>query len=472
MDVDGRLREAGQRWRENQGPALGAPRLGTSSEKAPPRRWRIALIPLTASTAAAAMVIGVATEHLFPGEVLRSETDTLDLSTALQHRHCTTTFKGGDRTTAFERGYRAKTLEHGCSATTLGRHVSNPGAERAAGRCLRPSRCGIHRPAGDLGRVQPGVGCHRRGISMLWDHQQRHLRPVLGRGVTSQVRLVHGLPVVDKLDTAQTIRDLADPATTRPGGRTMGSGAGERAEVHCVPGSPRPVKRQGRGLLLRQPLHRDGGAARDRPKPADLACADRNPHRRRVHDGADRFRSHRVLRQAVALRPVGGGRPLGCHTSTSRRDPFRQTPRGNIRPGRFPLRAAYSARPGRPDQTIARRHPYAECLRKDVRQAYNWRDHSIIGWRMTMHIPESPCVIRSALIGMSGSSPGLASRGQATRQGQEQPPDGWCLLAAAWFRRSPARSHAATYVGIRSSSVMSASWISWPAVPLTLTGDP
>jgi hypothetical protein len=63
MDIDGRLHEAGHLWRESQGPALRAPKLVTSPEKAPPRWWRRGLIPLAASLAVAGMLIGVVSLH-------------------------------------------------------------------------------------------------------------------------------------------------------------------------------------------------------------------------------------------------------------------------------------------------------------------------------------------------------------------------------------------------------------------------
>ena len=66
MDIDRRLHEAGHHWRQSQGPALRAPRLDPSSEKSPPRRWMTGLIPLAASLAVAAMVIGVVILHGAP----------------------------------------------------------------------------------------------------------------------------------------------------------------------------------------------------------------------------------------------------------------------------------------------------------------------------------------------------------------------------------------------------------------------
>ena len=59
MDIDRRLHEAGHQWRQSQGPALRTPKLDTPLQKTPPRRWMTGLIPLAASAAVAAMVIGV-----------------------------------------------------------------------------------------------------------------------------------------------------------------------------------------------------------------------------------------------------------------------------------------------------------------------------------------------------------------------------------------------------------------------------
>ena len=59
MDIDRRLHEAGRQWRQSQGPALPAPQLDTPRQKTPSRRWMTGLIPLAASTAVAAIVIGV-----------------------------------------------------------------------------------------------------------------------------------------------------------------------------------------------------------------------------------------------------------------------------------------------------------------------------------------------------------------------------------------------------------------------------
>jgi hypothetical protein len=66
MDIDRRLHEAGHQWRQSQGPALRAPKLDTPLQKTPPRRWMTALIPLAASAAVAAMVIGVVVLHGAP----------------------------------------------------------------------------------------------------------------------------------------------------------------------------------------------------------------------------------------------------------------------------------------------------------------------------------------------------------------------------------------------------------------------
>jgi hypothetical protein len=66
MKIDRRLHEAGHQWRQSQGPALPAPKLDTPLQKTPPRRWMTGLIPLAASAAVAAMVIGVVVLHDAP----------------------------------------------------------------------------------------------------------------------------------------------------------------------------------------------------------------------------------------------------------------------------------------------------------------------------------------------------------------------------------------------------------------------
>jgi len=63
MDIDDRLREAGQHWRESQGPALQPPSLDSAGKNAPPRRWRRGLVPVTASAAAAGIVIAIVSLH-------------------------------------------------------------------------------------------------------------------------------------------------------------------------------------------------------------------------------------------------------------------------------------------------------------------------------------------------------------------------------------------------------------------------
>lgn len=66
MDIDRRLHDAGHQWRQGQGPALRAPRLDIPLQKTPPRWWMTGLIPLAASAAVAAMVIGVVVLHGSP----------------------------------------------------------------------------------------------------------------------------------------------------------------------------------------------------------------------------------------------------------------------------------------------------------------------------------------------------------------------------------------------------------------------
>jgi hypothetical protein len=63
MDIDRRLHEAGQRWRESQGPALRPPSPGDVEEDAPPRRWRKGLAPLAAAAAVAAIAFAIVGLH-------------------------------------------------------------------------------------------------------------------------------------------------------------------------------------------------------------------------------------------------------------------------------------------------------------------------------------------------------------------------------------------------------------------------
>ena len=59
MNMDERLHEAGQRWRESQGPALQPPALGRPAENGPPRRWGKTLAPVAAAAAAAGIAVGI-----------------------------------------------------------------------------------------------------------------------------------------------------------------------------------------------------------------------------------------------------------------------------------------------------------------------------------------------------------------------------------------------------------------------------
>ena len=63
MDIDRRLHEAGQRWRESQGPALQPPSAARLGEAAPPRQWRKGLAPMAAAAAVAAMIFGFVSVH-------------------------------------------------------------------------------------------------------------------------------------------------------------------------------------------------------------------------------------------------------------------------------------------------------------------------------------------------------------------------------------------------------------------------
>lgn len=63
MDIDRRLHEAGQRWRESQGPALQPPSAASLGEAAPPHQWRKGLAPMAAAAAVAAIIFGFVSVH-------------------------------------------------------------------------------------------------------------------------------------------------------------------------------------------------------------------------------------------------------------------------------------------------------------------------------------------------------------------------------------------------------------------------
>lgn len=63
MDIDRRLHEAGQRWRESQEPALQPPSAARLGEAAPPRQWRKGLAPMAAAAAVAAIIFGFVSVH-------------------------------------------------------------------------------------------------------------------------------------------------------------------------------------------------------------------------------------------------------------------------------------------------------------------------------------------------------------------------------------------------------------------------
>lgn len=63
MDIDRRLHESGQRWRESQGPALQPPSAAILEEAAPPHPWRKALAPMAAAAAVAAIIFGFVSVH-------------------------------------------------------------------------------------------------------------------------------------------------------------------------------------------------------------------------------------------------------------------------------------------------------------------------------------------------------------------------------------------------------------------------
>jgi negative regulator of sigma E activity len=63
MDIDSRLREAGQRWRASQGPSLEHPSPASLEDDAPTRKWWKGLVPLAAAAAAAGIIFGIVSLH-------------------------------------------------------------------------------------------------------------------------------------------------------------------------------------------------------------------------------------------------------------------------------------------------------------------------------------------------------------------------------------------------------------------------
>ena len=63
MEIDRRLHEAGQRWRESQEPALQPPSAASLGAAAPPHQWRKGLAPMAAAAAVAAIVFGFVSVH-------------------------------------------------------------------------------------------------------------------------------------------------------------------------------------------------------------------------------------------------------------------------------------------------------------------------------------------------------------------------------------------------------------------------
>jgi hypothetical protein len=59
MEIDRRLHEAGQSWRESQGPPFLPPGLGPSQAGAPRGQWRKGLAPVAAAAAVAGIALGV-----------------------------------------------------------------------------------------------------------------------------------------------------------------------------------------------------------------------------------------------------------------------------------------------------------------------------------------------------------------------------------------------------------------------------
>jgi hypothetical protein len=63
MDIDRRLHEAGERWRESQGPSLEHPGPASLEVDAPTPKWRKGLVPLAAAAATAGIAFGIVSLH-------------------------------------------------------------------------------------------------------------------------------------------------------------------------------------------------------------------------------------------------------------------------------------------------------------------------------------------------------------------------------------------------------------------------
>lgn len=63
MDIDRRLHEAGERWRESQGPSLEHPAPVRLEDDAPTPKWRKGLVPLAAAAATAGIAFGIVSLH-------------------------------------------------------------------------------------------------------------------------------------------------------------------------------------------------------------------------------------------------------------------------------------------------------------------------------------------------------------------------------------------------------------------------
>jgi hypothetical protein len=100
MDIDHLLHEAGERWRERQGPTVLSPNLGSSGKEAPTPKSAQRLAPLGAAAVAAGIVLvivflqdaasGPQTAPPRIGKLscckFLAEANGLDISTAFEHR--------------------------------------------------------------------------------------------------------------------------------------------------------------------------------------------------------------------------------------------------------------------------------------------------------------------------------------------------------------------------------------------------
>lgn len=176
MDIDRRLHEAGQRWRESQGPALQPPSAASLGEAAPPRQWRRGLAPMAAAAAVAVIILGLVSLHgattgsrpLPAGSVTTPTPSVSSTST----KPSTSAARAAAAAVAAAEAARARAAAEAEIARRLPNTVTAPPAAACVGSQLRPS-LGTAGPAMGTGHTQvllqnvSGQGCHLGGVFPL-----------------------------------------------------------------------------------------------------------------------------------------------------------------------------------------------------------------------------------------------------------------------------------------------------------------